>query len=390
MLHGSCQPSWLTRGACLQPGSSTTAWPTARQIWQFCWSWSTLGPNVGRNEPMAWKIGKICALQRWWQCQLANHPYRYASGQSFDRCLKIRWWYPAKHFPHFKIKYHFDRQSKTWFTFYHENQYFFLKPSSRIREMNGLDFHGRSMTRPQACALSRPTNRLLGKVHSTGRFQPSPVKSGRLPRARSWAKSSAEAQSVTIISHFSFNAASSSESTFGPGPLNPRGAPECSVQNSLGCFGRIVDINGLLHNAKLFTTKHATENWEVAQSGPEADLQASLPLISDQDQNFGSSQLLAPMLQHAFRETPTHQVDAVWGPMSIPGTFAIPELLKALPPLIFWRAQNFNGRSGESILCCGVRKVLNSKFMQSRLCMSHWRSHSPKQNAQRNLTCAKC
>ena len=98
--------------------------------------------------------------------------------------------------------------------------------------MNGLDFHGRSMTRPQACALSRPTNRLLGKVRSTGRFQPSPVKSGRLPRARSWAKSSAEAQSVTIISHFSFNAASSSESTFGPGPLNPRGAPECSVQNS--------------------------------------------------------------------------------------------------------------------------------------------------------------
>lgn len=87
-----------------------------------------------------------------------------------------------------------------------------------------------------------------------------------------------------------------------------------------GCFGRIVDINGLLPNAKLFTTKHATENWEVAQSGPEADLQASLPLISDQDQNFGSSQLLAPMLQHAFRETPTHQVDAVWGPMSIPGT----------------------------------------------------------------------
>lgn len=158
-----------------------------------------------------------------------------------------------------------------------------------------------------------------------------------------------------------------------------------------GCFGRIVDIdiNCLLPNAKLFATKHATENWEVARSGLEADLQASLPLISDQDQNFGSSQLLAPMLQHAFRETPTHQVDAVWGPSSIPGTFAIPELLKALPPLVFWRAQKFNGRSGESILCCGVRKVLNSKLMQSRLCMSHWRSHSPKQNAQRNLICAK-
>lgn len=28
---------------------------------------------------------------------------------------------PAKHFPHFKIKRHFDRQSKTRFTFYHEN-----------------------------------------------------------------------------------------------------------------------------------------------------------------------------------------------------------------------------------------------------------------------------